>query len=1162
MTITVRILGPLVVERDHRVVAINGPRLRALLARLVVGGGTPVASTTIAEEVWGDAAATDALKTSVNRLRRALGARALGHEGGGYFLDPAEVTTDAAGFQEQLALARAVAPDDLEERVGQYQRALGYWRGRAYCDFADAPFCTLDAAQLDEQRLVATGEHLQCRLDAGEALSLIPELELLVAEHPWREIFTEQLMLAQYRGGHQRDALATYTALEVSLREELGITPNRRVQALRLAVLDQSDALEPPPRTPSGARRSGARTRPYAPVAPMLGRTTELHALQDAWNAVSRDRELRVVIVAGPAGIGKSTLLGSFAAGLAPPSVLRAVCEMHDRIPFQAAADALEPFVSSLGAEALDPDLIDLAALLPGVGRLPAAPPAADDAELRRLRVLLAAERAIARRAAGGPTTLVIDDLHWIDPASLALLSRVVTRLAGEPLLVIGAIRADEVVAGGAVATLLADVERAAPFTRLDLAGLDAGATRDLVASLVPDGWAHAPDAFADRIHDATAGNPFFVRELVRNAVDTGAGPGTGTGGSDPLAVPPTIQATIEHRLARLTPEARKALTVAALVGPDLDLPLLAATTGTPLDAVADQVDEAAALGLVVPDPDLVERGTFEHALVQQVLVDGLTASARARLHARIGESLESRGAAPTEVELHLDAAVPFVDAARAARCSIEAGHLAMQSGAYEAAATSYERALARLDGPAADPQLRADALVGLGNALATSVDGADRARRLLDGAMALAREHGYATAFAEALLGRTQFGVSHTNRDAEMRRVQEALELLGTDAHAALRVRILVWGAWQLLYSPDHRDSEPYVAEALELVRTLDDPELHATVLQMQHALLVAAIAPIAPRQEVQRAIRSIPVARTRYAGSLLGGASAFDDLIELGDLDVLARELARYRKDADEIGRPYDRWSARSIQFVVEMWKGDLAAAERAMQEAGGVGTALGVEVAAGAISGQLLLLMWERDELGGTVPLLEQLVANAPSAASFAPPLALAYLAAGRVEDARRIALALPQLIAGSRHNQTRVGIACVAAEVVDALREPRLTTVVEETLEPYAGRLRVVPTAVHTLGPFDRALALCALARGDLDAAVARAERAHALATRCGLVIWIARAAALEAEARLRRAGPGDRDRAEVLLAEVSRIADTIGSPLLARMVAETRATHAA
>ncbi len=72
--------------------------------------------------------------------------------------------------------------------------------------------------------------------------------------------------------------------------------------------------------------------------------------------------------------------------------------------------------------------------------------------------------------------------------------------------------------------------------------------------------------------------------------------------------------------------------------------------------------------------------------------------------------------------------------------------------------------------------------------------------------------------------------------------------------------------------------------------------------------------------------------------------------------------------------------------------MWTGDLEAAERAMQEAGSFGTALGIEVATGAVSGHLLLLAWERDELSGAIPLLEHLVANAPSAGSFAPARAV--------------------------------------------------------------------------------------------------------------------------------------------------------------------------
>ncbi len=175
---------------------------------------------------------------------------------------------------------------------------------------------------------------------------------------------------------------------------------------------------------------------------------------------------------------------------------------------------------------------------------------------------------------------------------------------------------------------------------------------------------------------------------------------------------------------------------------------------------------------------------------------------------------------------------------------------------------------------------------------------------------------------------------------------------------------------------------------------------------------------------------------------------------------------------------------------------------------------------------------------------------------------PRSLLSYLAAGQVEDSRRVAVELPDLIASSRHNQTRVGIAAVAAEVVDAVRDPHLTSVVETTLEPYAGRLRVVPTAVHTLGPFDRGLALCALARDDLDLAVERSEDVYRLAARCGLVIWRARAAVLEAESRLRRDGAGDRVRAETRLVEVAEVAHAIGSPLLVRMIAETKANHSA
>jgi hypothetical protein len=270
--------------------------------------------------------------------------------------------------------------------------------------------------------------------------------------------------------------------------------------------------------------------------------------------------------------------------------------------------------------------------------------------------------------------------------------------------------------------------------------------------------------------------------------------------------------------------------------------------------------------------------------------------------------------------------------------------------------------------------------------------------------------------------------------------------------------------------------------------------------------------------------------------------------------------RELERYRRDADELGRPYERWSSRAMRFVVEMWTGDLEGAEAAMAEADSLGQSLGVEVSRGAAAGQLLLLTWERDELGQAVPLVEQLLATAPAPEPWMPVLTLGYLEAGRIEDARRSAVDIPERLRATRHNQNRAAMASVAAEAVDALRDDNLTAAVEEVLAPHAGRLRVSPTAVLTLGPYDRFLGICALARDDLDTAVERFLLSRQLSKKFGLTIWEPRSGVWEAEARLRRSARGDREVAEDLLLESADAATLIGSKLLKRMIADIRERH--
>jgi hypothetical protein len=322
----------------------------------------------------------------------------------------------------------------------------------------------------------------------------------------------------------------------------------------------------------------------------------------------------------------------------------------------------------------------------------------------------------------------------------------------------------------------------------------------------------------------------------------------------------------------------------------------------------------------------------------------------------------------------------------------------------------------------------------------------------------------------------------------------------------------------------------------------------------------LVAQVAPLDQRRAVRRRISALPADRTRYEGSLIGGASVFDDLIEEGDRRALRTELDRFRRDADEIGRPYERWSARAIRYTVEMWSGDLDAAEAAMHEADRLGQSLQIEVSRAAAAGHLLLLAWERDQLAGGIPLLEMLRDSAPTPGPWLPPLALAYLDGGRVDDARRVAAEIPDVIQTTVHRQNRAATASVAAELVDAVRDDRLTATVETVLAPYAGRLRVSPTGVFTLGPYDRFLGICALARDDLDTAVRRFDAARLLAQKFELAIWEPRSAVWQAEALARRDQPGDRELAAGLLVEAERMAEVIGSALLDRFISDVRRRH--
>jgi DNA-binding SARP family transcriptional activator/tetratricopeptide (TPR) repeat protein len=1138
--VLVRVLGPVDVEVGGRTQTVGGPRQRALLAHLIASG-SPVRGSLLAEEMWGDPTATDSVKTAVSRLRRVVGADVIRHQSAGYDLDPSRHVTDVELFERHLARAR-VDDQPLAARIAEYGRALSYWRGPAFSD-GDTEVCRAEAGRLTELRWVAIGEQIGARLDAGESADLIPELDALVAEHPWREMFTEQLMVALYRSRRQRDALAAYRRLETTLIEELGVRPNSRAQALHLAILEHDEARVRVEPGANAAARTLVDHRRRPPVA--VGRDDELERLRRAVDRTRLDGRARVVVVAGPPGIGKSTLLDTFVQSAGLPAVVRAAGTQNDPIAFFTVGSVVGGLVArSAPTERDQVDLADLDLVTSGSGPARVGPRVPLDRDLRRLRLQHAIERLFEATLADEPLLVVIDDLHWVDRASMAVLGRLALRLADRPLTLLVSCRTSEMTERGPVSEFLADVCQRLPSNTIELAGLDEGSIRELVVSRggEPGG------AIGGELLRATGGNPFFVLEWMRHRADH-------TDEEAAPLPPTTVQETITERIDRLPPGVVDVLTYAAVVGQGFRASAVAAAVDSSADDVAVALLAAADASLTAPGPD-GDTHQFVHALVRQVLLERLTPMERASRHAATARRVT--GLSTLELANHLCQAIPFVETDRAATAALHAGDEAMALAAFEDAVRWYERALAVLDPVTGDATLRATALVGLGNALATGPESSEP-RELFESAMALASERSLGVLYAQALLGRAQFGISHEQRDGEVARAREVLDLLGSDDDF-LRVRVLLWVVWQLLYGPDHDEGEPYLAEAAELAERLGDSNSLAAVLQARHALLVAQVAPLDQRRAVRRRIAALPADRTRYEGSLIGGASVFDDLIEAGDLRALRTELDRYRRDADEIGRPYERWSARAIRFTVEMWTGDLDAAEAAMSEADALGQSLQIEVSRGAAAGQLLLLAWERDELPNGIAMLEMLSESAATPAPWLPPLALAYLEAGRIDDARRVGAELPDVIQSTVHRQNRAAIASVAAELVDAVRDDRLTATVETVLAPYAGRLRVSPTGVLTLGPYDRFLGQCALARDDLDMAIDRFDAGRLLAQKYELAIWEPRTAVWQAEALLRRGQPDDRELALILADEAAQMGEAIGSRLLSRLVDGLRARH--
>jgi DNA-binding NarL/FixJ family response regulator/DNA-binding SARP family transcriptional activator len=264
VSVQYRILGPLEVVEGGEPVPLGRPKERLVLAVLLLHANEFVSRERLIDELWGESpppTAGKAVNVFVSQLRKALtrdGLDPIATADGGYRIEVEADQLDVARLRRLLATAREhAATSELEAAAELLREALALWRGPTLAGLPLESRGRDEVALLDELRLTALMDRIDCDLALGRHEDVLGELHVLVGEHPLLERPRAQLILALYRAGRQAEALEAYQQARDVLVEELGIEPSPALQRLQKGILTQDPALE----LPAGVAVQNARAQ-------------------------------------------------------------------------------------------------------------------------------------------------------------------------------------------------------------------------------------------------------------------------------------------------------------------------------------------------------------------------------------------------------------------------------------------------------------------------------------------------------------------------------------------------------------------------------------------------------------------------------------------------------------------------------------------------------------------------------------------------------------------------------------------------------------------------------------------------------------------------------------------------------------------------------------
>lgn len=928
-TATLRLLGDVTVVRDGgSTVALRRGQARTTLSLLAIERHRTVGRSEIADQLWPAELPPHwegAVRGVVSKVRAFLDAAgltdALISTGDGWRLDTGgrarlaiDVDLHRTTIEAAEQVARQTSPlDATRDQSGievDSSTIPGGLDGLAVASarLADelAPSATglwIDTTREGLARLRRRGLTVLTALacQAARPDLAVDAADALVRIDPYSDAAVRALVEALHEAGDRAAAIAHGEAFERRLKTDLGVDAEATTLALIESVrTNQPRSNQPHPDGPRRASRTPRqRSRPVPPNfrddGLLVGRVAELSTISATWAEVTQEQRARAILLLGEPGAGKSRLAAEAAGQDQVPTALWGRCSPDRRTSF-------EPVLDSFHAIAAFDDLFgDVDDERPGTAN--------------RARLFTRVASAVSAELAE-PTVWVIDDLHWANPDTTALLTHVTSSISDRPVLLVLTARTSD----GHVAALLEAVARAMPTITLRLSGLDVAEVAELLTAADVD----EPVRVAKQVREWTGGNPFFIRELVRSA-----GPG---GRIDPGTTPRPLQSWIDQRIAALDPGPREVLAAAAVLGSGLDLDLLTAVLERPEPEVLDDIEPLLGSGLLVEAQDGADIA-FAHALTRDAVVAGLTQIRRHHLHSAAAEAITRLRPAESAatVASHLAKAGPRSDAVPA---MLMAGDEALAATAWSSASAWFEEVLQRRSDPGPE---RIDALIGMGAAM-RGLGRRTPARSALEEALRTAGRFGTCRQTALAtlrLVGGGARGVADDMADADRAALlRAAIDPLGPDDDD-LRIPLQVELALALLLTDRAEERTALAEDALARARSLQRPDLLARALLGQR---LAHHGPEHGEVRLADAGEALAISPGRLSPDIVITAlmSRHEDALLIGDRALARSSLHEAQALAAASQHPYWRWLVSTWTVLDAIIDGDLDHAEVAAFDA----------------------------------------------------------------------------------------------------------------------------------------------------------------------------------------------------------------------------------